>query len=353
MHSDSLYVFFCIYARVLLVEKIDMRKLKVRIEDIDVKNPFLIHHADFFINLLRRKYNVDILTQGEEEPDVLFYSCWGGMNNIKWTNCLRIYFTAERDIPDFNMCDYAIGLVNIGNTERFLHFPFYTFYNDLMRKYEQLTDIDVNKLLDRDFCSVVVTDPYRNPYFFEFYKKLNNYKAIASGGRWNNNVNGRVPDKLNFIRNYKFNIAFENMKVHGYVTEKIIEPLVARTIPIYWGSDSVRDEFGEGSYINISDFSSLDEAVEYIKEVDKNNKLYLDILNRKATLPYSYEEWSEIVLHFLITAIEKGERFFDYRCNRVFEQKRVYHKIHTGIAGRIYRRSKRFIYNINETLKRW
>ena len=330
-----------------------MKKLKVRIEDIDEKNPFLIHHADFFIYLLRQKYDVKILRKESEEPDILFFSCWGGMNNIKWTNCLRIYFTAERDYPDFNLCDYAIGLVNEGDSARFLHFPFYTFYNDLLQKYENLSPItDFSKYLHRDFCSCVITDHYRNPFFFDFFKKLNEYKPIACGGKWNNNVGGRVADKLNFIKNYKFNIAFENMKVDGYVTEKILEPLVARTIPIYWGSDSVKNEFGEGAYINISDFSSIKEAVNYIIELDQDEQLYKDILSKNAKLPLTYEEWCDKVLNFLVKAIESDKRFFNPRCNRIYEEKKIFNKIHTSIPGKLYIYTKRLRYKTFDIFNR-
>lgn len=331
-----------------------MKKLKVRIEDIDIKNPFLIHHADFFINLLRQKYDVEILRKGYEDPDILFFSCWGSRNNVKWPHCLRIYFTAERDYPDYNICDYAIGLVNAGDSDRFLHFPFYTFYNDLLQKYEALSPIsDFSKYLNRDFCSVVVTDPYRNPFFFDFFKKLNEYKPIACGGKWNNNVGGRVPDKLDFIKNYKFNIAFENMKVDGYVTEKIIEALVARTIPIYWGSDSVKNEFGEGNYINICDFNSVNEAVDYIINLDKDDQLYKDILTKNVQLPLTYEEWCNKVLDFLVKAIENDQRFFDPRCNRIFEEKKIFNKIHTSFPGKLYKHTKRLSYKTLEFLKKF
>lgn len=322
-----------------------MRNITVRIEDIDTKSPYLIKQPYFFVELLKRKYNVTILTDGNEEPDILFYSCWGRMDNVKWTRCLRIYYTAERDCPDFNMCDYAIGLVNVGITERFLHFPFYTFYNDLMRKYEDLTEIEEPAhFLNREFCSTVVTDPYRSPIFFDVFNRLNEYKPIASGGRWNNTVGGPVHDKMDFIKNYKFHLAFENMKVDGYVTEKIMEPLVARTIPIYWGGRSVKKEFGEGAYIDISDFDSVERAIDFIKKVDNDDNLYMQILRRRADMPYTYDEWCDRLLDFLVNAIENGTRIFDSRCNRVYSEKNIYHVIRSGLPGKLYVKYKRTLY---------
>ena len=324
-----------------------MKKLKIRVEDIDIKSPYLIHHADFFIELLKKYYSVEILKDKITEPDILFFSCWGGMDNVKWPNCIRIYYTAERDCPDFNMCDYAIGLVNIGETERFLHFPFYTFYNNLLPKYEALNEIkDFSPYLNRGFCSTVVTDPYRDHIFFDFFEKLNKYKPIASGGKWNNNVGGPVPDKLDFIKKYKFHLAFENMKVDDYVTEKIMEPLVAQTIPIYWGSKTVKKEFGEGSYIDISDFTSIEEAIEFIIKVDNDDELYMKILNTRAQLPLSYKQWCEKVENFLLNIIENGSRIFNPRCNRVYAQKNIYHIIHESLLGKIYRMFQKLKYKL-------
>lgn len=329
-----------------------MRDITVRIADIDNKNPYLIKHPDFFIGLLRQKYNVTILTDGNEEPDILFYSCVG-MSNVKWTRCMRIYYSAERFYPDFNMCDYAIGLTNIGITERFLHFPFYVFYNDLMRKYENLPNIEASTpYLNRDFCSTVVTDPYRSPIFFDFFDRLSEYKPIASGGKWNNTVGGPVPDKIDFIKNYKFHLAFENMRADHYVTEKILEALVARTVPIYWGSKSVKKEFGEGSYIDISDFDTIDRAIDYIKKVDVDDNLYLQILRQRAALPYSYDEWCERVLDFLSNAIENGTRIFDSRLNWVYGEKYTYYYIHSSLVGRMYRKYKRTLYYIMDLWKK-
>lgn len=313
-----------------------MRDLTIRFEDTDLKGTFLKYHPDFFIEILKRKYNVIVLTEGKEEPDVLFFSCFG-MNNVKWTKCLRIFFSAESGFPDYNMCDYAIGLTNIGKTERFFHLPLYVFYNNLLQKYENLAPVKDDELFNREFCSIVVSNTWRNPILFEFFDHLKEYKPIASGGKWRNNIGRCVYDKLDFISNYKFNIAFENMKVDGYVTEKIFEPFVARTIPIYWGSGYIKKELGEGSYIDISDFDSIDGVIEYIKKIDNDKNLYLQMLNNKINVPYSYENWCDQLLNFLVTAIENDSRIFNTMTNRTYEEKLHFHRVHKGYIGKLYR----------------
>ena len=327
-----------------------MRDITVRFEDIDPRDPYLIAQPDFFVDLLRRKYRVTILNGGTEEPDVLFFS-WFGMNNVKWTRCLRIFYSAERGYPDFNMCDYAIGLTNIGTTERFFRLPLYVFYNDYLRKYESLPDFEDATMLNRDFCSTVVSNSImRDPVFFDFFKRLNEYRHIASGGHWKNNVGGCVPDKLNFISKYKFNIAFENMNVENYVTEKIFGPFVASTIPIYWGTQSVKKEVGEGSYIDVSDFDTLDRAIDYIKKVDNDDRLYLQMLRQKVQVPYNYDEWCEHLLNFLVNAIDNGNRIFDTMMNKTYEEKLHYYGRHSGTKEKLCRVQKG-IYAVRNFIK--
>ena len=321
-----------------------MRDLTVRIEDRDIAP--LDKHGDFLVEILRRRYNVEVLTNDSQEPDILFFTCFGG-DNLKWTNCTRIYFTAERDYPNYNLCDYAIGLTDIGIPKRFLHFPIYVFYNDILRKYESIdsADVDSKWALGRDFCSGLVSNPFRNGIYFDLFKKLNEYKKVASGGQWNNTIGFRVTDKLDFIKNYKFNLAIENTKATGYVTEKLLEPFVARTVPIYWGcSNWAKKEFGEGGYIDISDFDTIDRAVEYIRKVDNDDELYMQILRTGAKMSHTYDEWCDILLDYLSNIIEHGERIFETCRNYSYNEKLMYYRIRDNGIVQLCRK---FIRKIN------
>lgn len=323
-----------------------MKDLKVRIGNSGFV--WLDKYGSFFVEILRRKYNVEVLTDEVQDPDILFFSRFSG-GDLKWTNCIRVYFTTESDYPNYNLCDYAIGLSDIGIPTRFLHFPIYVFYNDILRKYESMDSIDVDTkwALKRDFCSTLVSNPIRNGIYFDLFKKLNEYKAIVSGGDWNNTIGFKVPDKLQFIRNFKFNLAIENMKAHGYVTEKLLEPFVARTIPIYWGSsDWAKKEFGEGGYIDISDFETLDRAVDYIRKVDNDDELYMQILRTGAKMSHTYDEWCDILLNYLSNIIENGERIFETCRNMDYYEKCVYYRIRNNKVVRLYRKLVRTIYSL-------
>ena len=80
---------------------------------------------------------------------------------------------------------------------------------------------------------------------------------------------------MEFIKDYKFVISFENSSWPGYTTEKLIEPMFADTIPIYWGNPQVGIDFNTKSFVNVNDFPSYEAAINHIIELDKNDEQYL------------------------------------------------------------------------------
>lgn len=283
-----------------------MKTLKVRFEDF--WKDFNCNN-NFITDILNKKYNLKILVNKWENPDILFYSNFG-VNNILWKNCLRIYITGEADVPNFNFCDYAIGLVDIKFSDRYFRSKLYAFsqerLDEIKKRLNYLKDEDAFRR--ESFC-YIVSNTSRDPIFFEFINKLEKYKPIKSGGKWNNNICRIVEDKYEFINNYKFNICFENCSIPGYVTEKIYEALLCRTIPIYWGTDMVTKDFNCKGIINISDFQSIEDAIEFIINLDTDYNLYKIFFNEvKNTHFITAEQVYQDISCFLFNSIEKGKK---------------------------------------------
>jgi len=97
-----------------------------------------------------------------------------------------------------------------------------------------------------------------------------------------NNVGGRVGDKLEFLKGYKFTIAFENSSFPGYTTEKIAEAFTANTIPIYWGNPLVGRDFNPESFINCHNFDSFDKVIDHVIKVDNDDDLYRKYISSPA-----------------------------------------------------------------------
>jgi hypothetical protein len=87
--------------------------------------------------------------------------------------------------------------------DRHLRFPLYLLY----KGYDQLTykQIDKKTVLNRKFCNFVYSNvSWADPFRDKFFHELSKYKSIDSGGRHLNNIGGPVPDKMTFIKDYKF-----------------------------------------------------------------------------------------------------------------------------------------------------
>jgi hypothetical protein len=120
-------------------------------------------------------------------------------------------------------------------------------------------------------------------------KQLSKYKRIECPGPVANNSPALLGlpsyDKLGynvkqaFQSHCKFSLAFENNYFPGYTTEKLSDPLVARSVPIYLGNPKVREIFNPESYINVGGFDSWDDAIEYVASVDQDEHLYESYLN--------------------------------------------------------------------------
>ena len=80
--------------------------------------------------------------------------------------------------------------------------------------------------------------------------------------------------KIQFLKQYKFNIAFENASLPGYTTEKLVEAMAARCLPIYWGNPLIQREFNSKSFLNYFDFQDEDALIERIIELDESDALY-------------------------------------------------------------------------------
>jgi hypothetical protein len=124
----------------------------------------------------------------------------------------------------------------------------------------------------------------------EFFRKLSQYKRVDSGGKKFNNIGGPIPggtrEKIESLRQYKFNIAFENRALAGYTTEKIFEPMVVRCLPIYWGDPTINEQFNPRSFLNRADFPSDEALIEKIIELDNDDAKYLEYLCQ----PYFYND---------------------------------------------------------------
>lgn len=247
-----------------------MRNLKIKF--VDFWNTFQPQN-NFFWNELSKYFQLEL----SDNPDILFYSVFGN-ENYKYT-CYRIFYTGENIRPDFRFCDIALSF-DYNSHPFHVRLPLYTRLFDLAQLKESNRH-GANYPVKTKFCCMVVSNPdcaYRN----RFFEKLSAYKPVDSGGRFMNNIGYNVPNKSEFIKDYKFVISFENSEYPGYTTEKIVEPMLCGSIPIYWGNPLVNREFNTKSFVNIYDFENEEALFNYIREIDSNDDLFFRIQRESA-----------------------------------------------------------------------
>lgn len=274
-----------------------MREIKINV--VDWWNDEF--EKNYFISFLSRKYKI----VQSDKPDYLICSLFGS-KHLDY-DCIKIFITGENFTPDFNLYDYAIGFDFIDFEDRYLRFPLWLMETSAIEKaYKKHLNITSDAIF-RDFCSFVVSNGSNaHPIREIFFDKLSKSNFIASGGAFRNNIGGaNIKDKHSFIKKYKFNLAFENTQNKGYCTEKLFQALAAQTVPIYWGWG--KEEFvNPKSFIDIDNFSSIEEAIGFIEEINEDSEKYLQILKEPAfTVPNIQE------IHR-----NRLEKFFDH----IFEQ---------------------------------
>lgn len=272
-----------------------MKTIKIKFVDFwDTFDP--LHN--FITDILSKKYQIEL----SDSPDYLIFSVFG-YANIDYHNCTKIFFSGENITPDFNICDYAIGFNFLSFGDRYLRMPLYTAYG--IQRLATPKVIIPEVALNRKFCSFVVSNAQGAPERERFFHLLSEYKQVDSGGRYKNNVGGPVPDKTAFIKDYKFNIAFENCMCDGYTTEKIMEPMLVNSVPIYWGNKLINRDFNQDSFINVANYSSLEAAVEHIVRLDQNDDEYLSLLSTPWFNKENYLNWEEQLIAFFDNIFEK------------------------------------------------
>ena len=229
----------------------------------------------FFTRLLEPHFNI----HWDEPADFVIYSHIGQGHRLH--NGIKIYWTQELYGPDWRECDYAI-LPKLVDDPRAFYLPIYAFDGHL-QPLLRLGPVDPLEIR-RDkphFCSLLCAYADRSTgkrrAFFEI---LNRRKKVDSAGAALNNLGFRIPktdryrSKMDWIRHYRFNLAFENRLCPGWTTEKLVDPLHVNTIPIHWGDPRTKEFFNPASFISAHDFRNLEELADYVLHVDETPELY-------------------------------------------------------------------------------
>ncbi len=98
------------------------------------------------------------------------------------------------------------------------------------------------------------------------------------GRGWPNQINiGESRDlnwqasKIDILKQYHFNLCFENTNWPHYCTEKIWNSIQGGCLPIYYGKDNrIYDDFPRNSFLDYCDFNDIGLVLDYIQDMKLN-----------------------------------------------------------------------------------
>lgn len=258
------------------------------------------NHIGFFEELLSRtKLKNFEITNDINKANVLLEA--GNPNEFihnykKWN--YKINFIGEPALPQSDK--YDLVLTSINNVKNIVDLPLSIAYIHCNNFLPLLLNRPKIKNVPQKFCTFIVSNPkcqMRNKLF----ALINSYKKVDSMGGFANNVGYQVrepywsPQYFNMLSNYKFMLCCENTKMETYTTEKIVNPYLGKTIPIYWGSHNIKNIFNPDSILFLEDETeeSINKLITKIIELDNDNEKYLEFINRPTFTEDNIKFWNE------------------------------------------------------------
>lgn len=234
----------------------------------------------------------DNITEAEVLLESLFAPSVVGIKQWKKT----IHYSGESFSN--NIQNYSLVLKCETTNKNVVNFPLFVNYiQDNGFLYNLLNRKNITKIPPK-FCCFIVSSPKCNVRN-NMFEILNKYKKVDSCGKFNNNIGRPLsydfnsPEYFNFISQYKFIICFENTKTETYITEKIINAYLSNVIPIYWGTEYVKEVFNMNSmvYLDNETEQGFNDVLNKIIELDNDDEKYLKMINQTVfNTPTTYND---------------------------------------------------------------
>jgi len=275
-----------------------------------------VKEDNFFLNLLEKNFEFELTNK----PDFVFFSVF---NKEKKEfpkingNFTKIFWTGENIRTDMKNCDFAFAFEyeNKIRSKNYMRLPLYAYFG-AGKNLIKGKKFNAAKILNSktNFCNFVYSKDAKERV--EFFKELSKYKKIDAPGKSMNNsppikskklgaiinsvskieqtilqkshistllqrhFSNWREDVINFQKDYKFTIAFENASYPGYTTEKIYHPMLANSIPIYWGNPEISRDFNTKSFVNWHEYNDHKKVADVVAELDQNDKKYIKMLSQ-------------------------------------------------------------------------
>lgn len=308
--------------------KINKNTVYIKISN-DWSKDFNNHIYYMIIKTLLNKRNLEVL-YSEYNPDIEIFSVVGDKELIYRSNAkIKFFHTGEPVINGWlkGYEDNCIGISNLSigfnhlNNLTYVRIPLWFLYvfesvvfyepnKDMI--YKRLNEINNIRYNKTKFAALINKwDPsnIRMP----IYNSVSKIDHISCPGKFLHNddslKNEYNDNKLEYLKQFKFNICPENCVEDGYITEKMLHSFMAGCIPIWNGDKNIEGEIiNKNAVLYWDNNADNTEIIKEIETLHKNDDLYDKFIKQKrfntdAATDYIYNQI--ILLHTKIEDLIK------------------------------------------------
>jgi hypothetical protein len=141
-------------------------------------------------------------------------------------------------------------LENCPNSKKYLYGTTWLdkeYYNniDISKKNYSISHLAGSKIINNSLGHILRQSIHYNQSLFQSFPItfFRSYRQLPHIQDFGNNPLLLSESKTDLFTNYQFSIIIENSKQIDYFTEKIIDCILSKTIPIYWGCPNISDYF--------------------------------------------------------------------------------------------------------------
>ena len=177
----------------------------------------------------------------KEDPDLVIYSCFGNSLLNEYKKATRILYLGENVRPHFGDTDYSLSFDHSDYCGRNIYLPLWILrssrYASRSAGYDTYDPkcLELPNRINNGRNSIVYvgnnSTPHRVEAIYELRRLGVEVDCYGSQTR-------PVTNKLDTLKQYRYNLCFENSFSPGYVTEKIVDAFMAGSYPLYLGGIS-------------------------------------------------------------------------------------------------------------------
>lgn len=256
-----------------------------------LKNTGLLNNSERRINFCSLFGNRDVLNYVYDGVKIFFSG--ENLHSSHWSN----YSDALLGDKE---CKLSLGF-DYFDHERYFRFPLWLTYvfeptideNIIRQRCEQLRFPQIGSC--EKFASLIARADISGVRS-EMYNELSKIDKVFCPSELFHNDDSLVHEfkdnKIEYLRNFLFNICPENSNAYGYCTEKIFEAIMAGCIPIYWGSYNMPEPtiLNPESIIFWDKKNNGIDTIRIVKELYTNPNALETFLKQPRLLPNAENE---------------------------------------------------------------